>query len=257
MANPGLDRSMGPIRRVCKWSGSNRTVSNFEIRRLTADPSERDAAAGLLAESFFDSPLFLFAFPEADTRRVMLRFLFGAIVDDALRFGCVEAAFANQIVGALLWYPPGKYPMPLYRELYGLRSYLPILLGSPIGLLKLYRVQAALGRLRPERPHCHAYFLAGQTGLRTGVALSCRVLEEADANNWPIYLETQDPRAVLLYRRLGFLALHSGVEILPGVPATWTMWKGSWCTDADIGFTGAAGYASLATWPTYSAAHGG
>jgi hypothetical protein len=178
-----------------------------------------------MAESFFDSALFVFAFPSETARRFALRELFEAIVDDALRFGRIEGAYADRMVGALLWYPPGAYPMTLRRELRGLRNYLRVLARSPLGVLKLYRGQAAFDRLRPRTPHCHAYFLAGQTGMRTGAALSRRMVEEADANNWPIYLETQDPRAVILYRRFGCVLLQDGVEILPGAPPTWTMWR--------------------------------
>jgi hypothetical protein len=200
-------------------------VASLAFRSLGEDQVESDAAAALLAESFFDSPLFLFAFPSERERRFALPVLFRAIVDDALRYGRIEAAYADRMVGALLWYPPGAYPMTLRRELRGLGSYLRVLARSPLGVLRLYRAQAAFDRLRPSTPHCHGYFLGGQTGMRTGAALSRRMLGDADANHWPVYLETQDPRAVALYRRLGCVVLQDGVEILPGAPPTWTMWR--------------------------------
>jgi hypothetical protein len=211
--------------RVCQLGQEGGSVSGFAMRRLGGAEAERASATALLVESFFESPLFLFAFPEPDDRRFALRALFAALVEDALRFGRVEAAYADRIVGALLWYPPGAYPLPLSRELLGLPNYLRVLARCPLGVVKLYRAQAALDRLRPAEPHSHGYFLGGQTGMRTGAALSRRMLDEADAHHWPVYLETQDPRAVVLYRRLGCVVLQEGVEILPGAPPTWTMWR--------------------------------
>jgi hypothetical protein len=51
------------------------------------------------------------------------------------------------------------------------------------------------------------------------------VLQIADEVGHPIYLETQEPRAVNLYFRFGFRMLEDGIETVPGGPLTWTMWR--------------------------------
>lgn len=200
-------------------------VSNLEIRRLTANDPQKGAVALMLAEVFERSPVFEYAFPSIDSRRAALRALFDGVVDDVVNFGCADIALADEIVGALLWYPPGRYPMQITRALSGLPNYLSVAASSPSGLLKLYRIQRALDRFRPAHPHCHAYFLAGRRGLRISSLLGKRMLEEADANAWPAYLETQDSRTVALYLRFGFEVVQSRIMTLPGAPATWTMWR--------------------------------
>jgi GNAT superfamily N-acetyltransferase len=187
--------------------------------------ADLDEAAIMLTDAFSDGALFRAAFPQATLRRKILHRLFRVVIDDAARFGRVEIAFNHKIVGLLIWYPPGFYPMSFFRVLRRLISYVTIAAASPAGVIKLFRAQKTLNRLRPKRAHCHGYFLGGQRGENIGVVLSRRVLQEADQNRWPIYLETQEPRAIKLYARLGFKILHNDVETLPGGPLTWTMWR--------------------------------
>lgn len=179
----------------------------------------------LLAEAFHDSPLFQFAFPDADARREALRNLFRALMDDAIRHGRVEAAYNGKLAGVLIWYPPGAYPMTLSRVMRNFWDYLRIAVANPSGVMTLYRAQKALDRMRPREPHCHAYFLAGRHGEVIGAVLTRRMLDEADRNHWPVYLETQERRALRLYSRLGFGVLRAGVETPRGGPPTWTMWR--------------------------------
>ena len=179
----------------------------------------------MLSDAFERNPLFEYAFPAHASKGRALRPLFEAILDDVVRFGFADVAFADEIVGVLLWYPPCRYPMPISRALAGLPSYLRVAASNALGLLKLYRVHAALERLRPQQPHCHGYFLAGREGIRVGAPLGRHMLDEADANAWPVYLETQDNRTVALYLRLGFEIVKSHIVTAPGAPATWTMWR--------------------------------
>lgn len=204
---------------------ARRATSSLEIRPLDpGSPQELGEAASILAAAFLDSPLFLMSFPSLSLRDRLLRRLFCAIIFDAVRHGRVEVAIRNEIVGLLVWYPPGAYPMSIWRILPQLRHYLVIALRSPRGVFRLFRAQRALERLRPSAPHCHGYFLGGLPGQTIGAALSRRVTAEADARQWPIYLETQSPRTRKLYQRLGFRPLRD-VETLPGGPTTWTMWR--------------------------------
>jgi GNAT superfamily N-acetyltransferase len=178
----------------------------------------------MLTQAFDESPLFQLAFPRAERRRQILRNLFTAVVKDAVRFGYVECAYNKKITGMLIWYPPGAYPMPLRRVLRFLPHYVRMAAIHPIGVFKLFRAQATLNELRPKQRHCHGYFLGGLQGGHIGSMLIRRVLKEVDERGWPIYLETQEPRATKLYARFGFKVLRSDVEIVPGGP-TWTMWR--------------------------------
>lgn len=190
---------------------------------------ELQEAAGVLACAFDESPLFRLAFPQAASRGEILRELFAALVQDAARFGRVEIAYDNapnqKIVGMLIWYPPGAYPMSALRLLRSLPRFARIAAANPFSVVTLYRAQRTLDRLRPKQPHCHGYFLGGRQGERVGGVLIRRVLRHVDENGWPIYLETQEPRVTKLYARFGFEMLQERVETPPGGPLTWTMWR--------------------------------
>jgi len=202
-------------------------TSQIELRPMMTAlaAAERREAAQMLASAFDDSPLFRWAFPRAASRQRILLTLFALVVDDALRWGGVEVAYNHQLVGLLIWYPPGRYPMSAGRILRHLPDYLRMVAASPLGILRLFRTQTTFNRCRPKQPHCHGYFLAGRPGSHVGPSLLRCLFNNVDAKNWPIYLETQDPRAARLYGRVGFTMVRDGFETVSGGPLTWTMWR--------------------------------
>lgn len=206
-------------------------ATTVEIREMPPSPEAEELkdAATVLACAFHESPLFRRAFPQPDSRRDILRRLFVAVIGDAVRYGSVEVAYGDacerQIVGMVIWYPPGAYPMTTTRLLRFLPRYAGIAAANPSSVAMLWRAERALDRLRPGRPHCHGYFLGARQGERVGATLIRRALRKIDEHNWPTYLETQEPRVTKLYARFGFEMLREEVETLPGGPATWTMWR--------------------------------
>ena len=129
----------------------------------TSPVAELREAATMLACAFDDGPLFRLAFPRAASRSKILQTLFTTVIKDAVRFGRVEVAYNHKIVGMLVWYPPGGYPMSIPRILRHLAQYARIAAVSPVGVLKLFRAQTTLNRLRPKQPHCHGYFFGRAT----------------------------------------------------------------------------------------------
>jgi hypothetical protein len=202
------------------------TNSHFRVRRMSAPlADELQEAAAMLASAFDETPLFRLAFPDPASRAGILRALFVTVVEDAVRHGRVDIAYNSKIVGMLVWYPPGGYPMSALRILRFLPQYARITAANPLGILKLFRVQTTLNRIRPKEPHCHGYFLGGRQGGCIAAVLINQALREIDENGWPTYLETQERRSARLYARFGFKMLHEGVEALPGGPLNWTMWR--------------------------------
>jgi hypothetical protein len=201
-------------------------ASPFEVRTVSdLSPTELWEASALLARSFDDTSLFQLAFPDPVARRRILQALFNTILKDAMRYGRVELAYGQELVGAVIWYPGGRYPMSAYRILRLLPEYLRILAAGPLGVLTLFRAQNTLNRYRPAQPHCHGYFLCARPGNHVGVTLIKHVLEQVDDMGMPIYLETQEGRSPNLYGRFGFKMLQSGFATVPGGPPTWTMWR--------------------------------
>jgi hypothetical protein len=212
--------------RAARCDTGGPVTSQIEVRQITTLPAaEKREAIVVLASAFDASPLFQTAFPQAACRSRILLTLFALVLEDALRFGGVEVAYNHEIVGMLIWYPPGCYPMSMGRILRHLPDYLRIVVASPSGILKLFRAQSVLNMFRPKKPHCHGYFLGGRPGVHVGATLVKCLLKRADQQGWPIYLETQERRTTKLYARLGFKTLHDGVETPPGGPLTWTMWR--------------------------------
>jgi hypothetical protein len=213
-----------PVSQIRPEAGQN--SSPLGTRSVTAlSAAEMQEAASLLACSFDDSPLFRLAFPWSDSRRQILRTLFITILKDATRFGRVEIAYTHQIVGVVIWYPPGGYPMSTLRIFRLLPDYLRIVAANPLGILKLCRAQIALNRYRPKQPHCHGYFLCARPGSLVGGLLIRRVLNEVDKLQLPMYLETQESRCTNLYGRFGFKLSRNAFEPLAHGPPTWTMWR--------------------------------
>lgn len=200
--------------------------ARLEVRRMTAlSSAERQDIATILTQAFDRDPLYSDAYPEAGVRRRILHWLFIAAVKDAIRFGRVDIACREKIVGVGINYPPGRYPISFTRNLRCLPEYLRIAAASPFGFVQLYRIMVGFNKVRPARPHSYGLHLGGVQGEFTGGPLMQRWLDEADASHWPCYLETQDRRALKLYNSQGFEILLDGFEVYPGAPLTWTMWR--------------------------------
>jgi hypothetical protein len=201
--------------------------AKLELRAVTAfSGPELEEAAAMLAFAFDDSPLMQLAFPRDSVRATVLRAMFAATLEDAARFGQIEIAYnQKKIVGMLIWYRPGRYPMSMLRMLRMLPVGARMVAASPAGFFKLLRAEMTFNRIRPKEPHCHGYFLGGRQGDHVGSVLIKRLFDHADALGMPIYLETQAPRTTKLYARLGFKMRENGIESLPGGPPTWTMWR--------------------------------
>jgi ribosomal protein S18 acetylase RimI-like enzyme len=80
-------------------------------------------------------------------------------------------------------------------------------------------------RLRPPQPHWHLVFGGVEPALqgrRIGEALFRPVLQQADSDDVPCYLETPFPRTLALYRRLGF-EIMSESRPFPDARPLWRM----------------------------------
>jgi len=85
----------------------------------------------MLAYAFDEHPLFRLAFPKAPSRSMILQTLFANVLEDAIRFGWVDVARSHRIVGMLILYPPGCYPMSKSRILRLLPHYARLLRPVP------------------------------------------------------------------------------------------------------------------------------
>jgi len=200
--------------------------SKLKVRRaLELSRAEETEITTILTQAFEGDPFYSFIYADAGLRAYYLRWIFRAALKDAIRFGRVDVAYRDKIVGVGVNYPPGRYPPSAVRNIRCFPEYLSVAAGNPIGFVRLYRALVGLNKLRPAQAHSYGSLLGGQQGEFAAPVLVQRWLHDADANHWPCYTETNNRKMVKFYSRLGFEVLQDGIEISPGVPPTWTMWR--------------------------------
>jgi GNAT superfamily N-acetyltransferase len=175
-------------------------LSDPGLRPATAQDVQRLRA--VMAEAFFEDPVFGWLMPE-DTKRLMrLRRYFAIELRHvALARGRVWAR--SDLAGAALSLPPGAWRVPLRVTL---------LEGSAFGvhLSRAARLGAAMERrhMRHVRePHYYVRDVGvhpDMQGQGLGSALMRPTLDRCDREGLPAYLEASSERNAALYERLGF-----------------------------------------------------
>ena len=180
-------------------------------------------AVEALTLAFMTDPLQTYTFPDADERRRLSPAHFGAILRFGLLAGHVLTA-AEPGAGAVVWLPPGSEATPEMAEASGLSR-----LSDAIGEGAADRFGAAIEfaearhRTNISRPHWYVMVVGvapAFQGLGYGRALLQPMLEQADRDGVPTYLETAQPTNVSFYQRLGFEVLDEMIEPRSGL----TLW---------------------------------
>lgn len=198
-------------------------------RQVVHLPDSRvDEAAEALAQAFQDDPLQTYTFPDSEDRRRLSPAHFATI----LRYGLLAGQVFTGIErgsGAAVWIPPGTEHTPEMAEASGLTR-LPETIGADaagrFGRLIDY-AEAAHHRDMPG-PHWYAMVVGvapAFQGQGYGRALLQPILDRADTDGVPCYLETTQPKNVSFYERLGFRVLLDDVEPESGL-RVWTFRRG-------------------------------
>lgn len=172
-------------------------AGGLSLRKATADDIR--TLAGVLAESFYDDPVFGWLMPE-DARRLkrLRRFFTIELRDFALPRGRVWTS--EDLTGAALSAPPGRWRVPPRASLsqgplFGMR------------LVRATRLLAAVEHRHPREPHYYFAVIGvhpAMQGRGIGSALMRPTLERCDRERLPAYLEASSERSAALYERLGF-----------------------------------------------------
>ncbi len=186
----------------------------------------RDASA-VLARSFDDDPVSIYAFPDQRRRAPALRAYMRGAIADAGAGGLVHAALdAGGVVGVAAWLAPGRWRPTPGRLLRQVPSLLRALVLSPVSA-RMVRVADAAQRVHPHEEHWYLQTL-GVDPSRQGEGLGRRLLEpilgRADSEGRPCYLETATRANVAWYSRAGF-AVREEIHPPGGAPVMWTMWR--------------------------------
>jgi ribosomal protein S18 acetylase RimI-like enzyme len=191
--------------------------------------SRLDEAAGALAAAFMDDPLQSYTFPDRDQRRRLSPPHFGALLRYGLMAGHVLTS-AEAGGGASVWMSPDAAPTDAMFVESGL-SRLDELLGAEAAR----RFGSVIDFIEPfhktAMPEPHWYVMVigvapAFQGHGLGRALLQPMLDRADTDQVPCYLETTQPKNVTFYQRLGFRVVEEVVEPSSGL-RIWTFRRDS------------------------------
>jgi len=196
--------------------------SSHNVERANKD--DIPALVETLVRAFLDDPVACYMFSREQKRaRALGSFFSIQLRQDYLRHG--EVWTTTDRSGAAIWGPPSK-PRPGMRELLHV---FPLLRE----LLPLSHMREALKALfvveshRPKVPHWYLATLGAEPTLQgrgIGTALMAPVLDRADANGEPAYLESSKARNVPFYARFGF-EVTKELKAVEGAPPIWIMWR--------------------------------
>jgi acetyltransferase (GNAT) family protein len=170
------------------------------------DSGQSEAAAHLLARAFASDPFMVYAMPSSQRRSRVLPVLFRIIVRYCLRYGAIYAT--SNLDGVACCLPPGQTATIGRLALISV-SAPPLQLGLT-GLRRFLRVSTVAERAHTQAaPGAHWYLWAlgvdpACQGRGRGCQLVRTVLRQARARDLPCYLDTENPRNVPFYQRLGF-----------------------------------------------------
>jgi GNAT superfamily N-acetyltransferase len=182
-----------------------------------------EAVAGAIARGFDDNELWVWLIPDGRKRLGLLTRRCTATIKHVFipRGGAWATA---DLQGAALWTPPDRLKWTLREQLHEALALLPGL--GFRGARRGRRIQALYYANHPTAPHYYLDTLSIDPAHQRrgyGSALLAPLLERADAERMPIYLETQRRDNIPFYARFGFEEI--GEMSLPGSPTLWKMWR--------------------------------
>ena len=183
----------------------------MEIIKL--DPKQKKRASEVVAAAFFDYPMFTFYFPDPKRRASILPWYLGNVLNCALRYG--EVYTTPEISGVIFTLPPGHTKISQSEYIQNGFLLTPLLLGFRNYLRSQVCekfVADTHEKIMDDRPHYYLWGLTvdpSQKRKGIGTSLLKPVIEKADVEQKPIYLETHDEKNVSYYQRMGFSLVHN------------------------------------------------
>jgi ribosomal protein S18 acetylase RimI-like enzyme len=192
---------------------TRRMASPFVVPLKREQLSE---AAASLARAFQDDPLQTHVFPDPVERAARSPAHFGPVLEYGLRFGTVLTT-AGEPTGSAVWLPPGNTHVTDDRAAEAGLDRLPELLGVDAATRFFAALSAVEPYHRSDMPEDHWYVLVvgvepAAQGQGVGGAVLAPILEQAELDGLPCYLETAQPRNIGFYEHLGFRVLREIVS---------------------------------------------
>jgi len=192
-----------------------------EIVRLQRD--QRVRAVESLTRAFHTDPMWTCELPDDDTRADAFRPMWDALIGFSSVYGSVHTTPNGE--GASCWISPAHTKMTVWKMIrtgFGLpRSMMRMPKDARDRFFGMMRFMDGHHKALMTGPHWYLWALGVAPhvqGRGIGGALLRPILERAEAENVPCYLETQTDENVVFYRKRGFdvvLEEHEPVGDLP------------------------------------------
>ncbi|MFB6610697.1 GNAT family N-acetyltransferase [Agromyces sp. NPDC056379] len=181
--------------------------------------TSRDAAVivELCASAFDDDALTGWIHPDQRSRLEILRFMFDASLREAIASGSViTAAVPDGIpLGASIWQHSSSV---ITSEITG---------RDPLSQ-RMRLLQHATDARRPRSPHVYLPSMAvhpARRGSGIGGIMLAAVIDRAETQQLPVYLEASSPDNRRFYLRHGFRDLGTPIRVATDAPALQPMWR--------------------------------
>ena len=179
------------------------------------DPHQINDAAHVLSRAFYHDPLFQYLFPEDSTRKNLSFYTFKFIISHAYKKGFILST-SPSLEGIAVWLPSSSIHRNLIDQI-------------RFGALTIYLKQGkeiinrqvsaseymkSLHRSQLSVPHLYLSTIGiDETHRGKGLASSLiqPMLDKADREGLPCYLDTHNENNVGLYQRFGFRVAHESV----------------------------------------------
>ncbi|MER5743936.1 GNAT family N-acetyltransferase [Streptomyces sp. NPDC002225] len=189
-----------------------------DIVRATA--ADVPALAAVLASAYAEDPVWSWLMPRDRDRR--LRLLFTAHLAQQVPAGRVWTDPERTV--AAVWAEPGAWKLP---ATYLLRNARPLLRATRAQLPRTIGRLFTMEHRHPAGPeHWYVEYIgtrAEARGTGRGARVLGGLLERADADGRPVFLESSNRRNLTFYQRHGF-AVHEEMAFRSG-PPMWSMWR--------------------------------
>jgi GNAT superfamily N-acetyltransferase len=191
----------------------------WEIEPISEKEAER--AGTTLASAFYSDPLATYMLPDLEDRRRLLPWHFAALARYGALFGETYAT-SGDFRGVAVWLTPGETEMTPERLAAAGMDQAPVVLGAKPWKRFMDVIEYMEGLRAIDMPGDHWYLAAigvepTTAGKGLGSALLRRVLDVADAQGKPCYLETAAADNRFFYEKHAFLVARQGVEPASGI----------------------------------------
>jgi GNAT superfamily N-acetyltransferase len=190
----------------------------------TASLTDRSVVAGALASAFSEDPLFGWIVGPNASLEHRMRIFFNMFLKTNLRKPDHLVFVDEEGTGAAVWQPVGKWKVPTSDLVRGLPAMLRTFrLRTPTMMSAL----TAIEKMHPTEPHYYLEVLGTRKDRQSkgvGSSVINAVLERADEEGVPAYLESSNPRNIPFYARHGF-EVREEISCGKGAPTVTAMWR--------------------------------